>query len=300
MSFNKRLDEARKGYEKKDLKTTSQAHTPEHISKAIHDRYEEHGGGASQFLGDFVYGGLDGIITTFAVVSGVEGASLGANIILILGLANVFADGFSMAMGAFLSQRSEQEFYNKEYEREMWEVEHIPDGERAELPIRARFAAARQLRAFAVDVAIADRGLQRAVTGDAVQAGGAAPMPIGAEPGEIRRADRREAIEGVEGTIVGARGLRCARVMADALRKPKMLGPVPGGVAPCQLIAGADGLGPRPAGGVVVVIAHGLGAVEGGAAATRDETRERIIGVEVAGIEDGAPPGGLDVLDAVR
>jgi len=133
MSFNKRLDEARKGYEKKDLETTSQAHTPEHISKAIHDRYEEHGGGASQFLGDFVYGGLDGIITTFAVVSGVEGASLGANIILILGLANVFADGFSMAMGAFLSQRSEQEFYNKEYEREMWEVEHIPDGERAEL-----------------------------------------------------------------------------------------------------------------------------------------------------------------------
>ena len=80
-----------------------------------------------------VYGGLDGIVTTFAVVSGVAGAELGTSIILIMGLANLFADGFSMATGAFLSAKSEQEVYDREYQRESWEVEHFPEGERAEL-----------------------------------------------------------------------------------------------------------------------------------------------------------------------
>jgi hypothetical protein len=67
------------------------------------------------------------------VVSGVAGAELGTSVILILGLANLLADGFSMATGAYLSNKSEQEYYRKEWERESWEVEHFPDGERAEL-----------------------------------------------------------------------------------------------------------------------------------------------------------------------
>jgi VIT1/CCC1 family predicted Fe2+/Mn2+ transporter len=80
-----------------------------------------------------VYGGLDGIITTFAVVSGVAGAQLGTNVVLILGLANLLADGFSMAVGAYLSSKSEQEYYEREWQREAWEVEHFPEGERLEL-----------------------------------------------------------------------------------------------------------------------------------------------------------------------
>jgi VIT1/CCC1 family predicted Fe2+/Mn2+ transporter len=80
-----------------------------------------------------VYGGLDGIITTFAVVSGVAGAQLGTPVILILGLANLLADGFSMATGAYLSSKSEQEYYQKEWQREAWEIEHFPEGERTEL-----------------------------------------------------------------------------------------------------------------------------------------------------------------------
>ncbi|HLB46265.1 MAG TPA: VIT1/CCC1 transporter family protein, partial [Anaerolineales bacterium] len=60
-------------------------------------------------------------------------AQLGTPVILILGLANLLADGFSMATGAFPSTKSEQEYYRKEWEREAWEVEHFPDGERAEL-----------------------------------------------------------------------------------------------------------------------------------------------------------------------
>lgn len=60
-------------------------------------------------LREFVYGGMDGAVTTFAVVTGAAGANLGARTILILGFANVLADGFSMAVGSYLSEKSDQE-----------------------------------------------------------------------------------------------------------------------------------------------------------------------------------------------
>lgn len=60
-------------------------------------------------LREFVYGGMDGAVTTFAVVTGAAGANLGARTILILGFANVFADGFSMAVGSYLSEKSDQD-----------------------------------------------------------------------------------------------------------------------------------------------------------------------------------------------
>jgi len=129
MAFSKRLEEARKAYEQGNKEASALAHTP----KAITEAAEQHGGAGSQYLGEMVYGGLDGIITTFAVVSGVAGAQLGTPVILILGLANLLADGFSMATGAYLSTKSEHEYYRKEREREAYEVEHFPDGERAEL-----------------------------------------------------------------------------------------------------------------------------------------------------------------------
>lgn len=59
-----------------------------------------------RYLGDLVYGANDGIITTFAVAAGVAGASLQPRIVLVLGLANLVADGFSMAASNFLSIRS--------------------------------------------------------------------------------------------------------------------------------------------------------------------------------------------------
>jgi len=129
MSITKRLEAARKAFQRRDLAASAQAHTPDAIVQAV----EEHGGAGSQYLGEMVYGGLDGIITTFAVVSGVAGAQLGTPVILILGLANLLADGFSMATGAYLSAKSEQEYYAKEWAREAWEVEHFPEGERVEL-----------------------------------------------------------------------------------------------------------------------------------------------------------------------
>ena len=129
MSLSKRLDQARKAYLEGDTQASQAAHT----AQAIQQASEEHGGTSHQYIGDMVYGGLDGIVTTFAVVSGVAGAELGASIILIMGLANLLADGFSMAAGAYLSSKSEREYYQHEREREAWEVEHFPDGEKAEL-----------------------------------------------------------------------------------------------------------------------------------------------------------------------
>jgi VIT1/CCC1 family predicted Fe2+/Mn2+ transporter len=58
------------------------------------------------YLPDLVYGANDGIITTFAVVSGVVGASLSTRVILILGFANLVADGISMGASNYLSSRS--------------------------------------------------------------------------------------------------------------------------------------------------------------------------------------------------
>ena len=64
-------------------------------------------------LREFVYGGMDGAVTTFAIVTGAAGANFDTKVILILGLANVFADGFSMAVGAYLSEKADQQLEAK-------------------------------------------------------------------------------------------------------------------------------------------------------------------------------------------
>jgi len=63
-------------------------------------------------IGDLVFGANDGIVTTFAVVSGVTGAALNPRVIIILGLANLLADGISMGAGNYLGMRSEQEYHD--------------------------------------------------------------------------------------------------------------------------------------------------------------------------------------------
>jgi VIT1/CCC1 family predicted Fe2+/Mn2+ transporter len=65
---------------------------------------------SGRYLAEVIYGANDGIITTFAVVSGVAGAALDPSIVLILGVANLFADGFSMGMSNYLSRRSEIDY----------------------------------------------------------------------------------------------------------------------------------------------------------------------------------------------
>jgi len=83
-------------------------------------------------LREFVYGGMDGAVTTFAIVTGAAGANFSSKVILILGLANVFADGFSMAVGAYLSEKADQQL----------ESSKLPEGESAnrESPVGASVA----------------------------------------------------------------------------------------------------------------------------------------------------------------
>ncbi len=66
-----------------------------------------------KYLPEFIYGAIDGTVTTFAVVSGSLGASLSSSVILILGFANLFADGFSMAISSYLSSKSQKELMEK-------------------------------------------------------------------------------------------------------------------------------------------------------------------------------------------
>jgi VIT1/CCC1 family predicted Fe2+/Mn2+ transporter len=129
MSFSKRLEKARQAFEKRNLVATKRAHG----AKTIQEAMEEHGSAGSQFIGNMVYGGLDGIISIFAVVSGVAGATLSSGVLLILGAATLLGDGFSMGVGAYLSMRSEKEYYDRERQRELWEVENFPEGEKREL-----------------------------------------------------------------------------------------------------------------------------------------------------------------------
>ncbi|WP_049893876.1 VIT1/CCC1 transporter family protein [Salinarchaeum sp. Harcht-Bsk1] len=76
------------------------------IGKLLGDDVESSG----RYLAEVIYGANDGIVTTFAVVSGVAGAALNPSIVLILGAANLFADGFSMGMSNYLSRRSELDY----------------------------------------------------------------------------------------------------------------------------------------------------------------------------------------------
>ena len=91
------------------------------------------------YLGEFVYGGIDGCVTTFAVVAGAVGAGLDSSVILILGFANLLADGFAMSIGAYLSTRTEMANYDKHKLMEYAEVESIPESEREE--VREIYAA---------------------------------------------------------------------------------------------------------------------------------------------------------------
>ena len=82
---------------------------------------------------DFVYGATDGAVTTFAIVAGVVGASLSPSIVIILGFANLFADGFSMAMGNYLSTRSRLEYIERERNRQNKEVQDRPENKISEI-----------------------------------------------------------------------------------------------------------------------------------------------------------------------
>jgi VIT1/CCC1 family predicted Fe2+/Mn2+ transporter len=118
----------------------------------------QHGlGRSSEFLREIVYGGNDGIVTTFAVVAGFAGAgatgvaAVGGVAVLLFGLANLLADATSMALGAFLSARSQADMYRATRARELSEIHERPELERAELfeILRSKDVPEADIHAFA-------------------------------------------------------------------------------------------------------------------------------------------------------
>lgn len=104
-----------------------------------HRRQDVHGHRLGPFIQDIVYGGHDGIITTFAVVAGSAGADLSHGVVIILGFANLLADGVSMGVGAFLSKKAEADQYERLKKEELQEIADDPEVERAE--VREAYAA---------------------------------------------------------------------------------------------------------------------------------------------------------------
>ena len=96
-------------------------------SEHIHERE------CGKYIGDLVYGGNDGIVTTFAVISGATGAALSPGIIIALGVANLIADGISMGLSNYLALKSRQDYEHEERRREEHEIVAFPAEERLEV-----------------------------------------------------------------------------------------------------------------------------------------------------------------------
>lgn len=103
------------------------SHRPGDIAKRLH------AGPRVSYLRDWVYGGIDGTVTTFAIMAGVVGANLSSTIVIILGVANLLADGFSMAAGNFTGTKAERDEYDQLRRMEERHIDLAPEGEREEV-----------------------------------------------------------------------------------------------------------------------------------------------------------------------
>ena len=101
-----------------------------HEQRDISEEHHQESGG---LLKPMIFGGLDGILTSFAIVAGAAGGNLSTNVVLILGFSNIFADALAMGVGEFLSSKAENEWILSERKREEWEFENFPDGEIKEM-----------------------------------------------------------------------------------------------------------------------------------------------------------------------
>lgn len=102
-------------------------HTPEAI------RYRLGRGPVQGYLRDWVYGGIDGGVTTFAIVAGAAGANMSVRVALILGFANLLADGLSMAAGNYSATKAELDEGERLREVERKHIALVPEGEREEM-----------------------------------------------------------------------------------------------------------------------------------------------------------------------
>ena len=102
-----------------------------HSREEIEQRLARDTGG--NYLRDWIYGGIDGTITTFAIVAGVVGADMSGTVVLVLGLANLIADGFAMGAGNYSATKAEVDDYRRLLAIERKHIAVEPDGEREEI-----------------------------------------------------------------------------------------------------------------------------------------------------------------------
>jgi len=102
----------------------------QHTASAVRARLQ---GTSHSYLRDVIYGAIDGIVTTFAVVAGAAGAGLEDRVVIILGVANLIADGFSMSVSNLLGSRAAQQQLERARADEREQIELFPEGEREEI-----------------------------------------------------------------------------------------------------------------------------------------------------------------------
>mmetsp|Transcript_3465 Transcript_3465/g.3277 ORF Transcript_3465/g.3277 Transcript_3465/m.3277 type:complete len:280 (-) Transcript_3465:215-1054(-) len=119
---------ARKAYDCEDTEASRQFHDTR-ATKESEETHQTEGG----LLKPLIFGGLDGILTSFAIVAGAAGGTLPTGVVLILGFSNIFADALSMGVGEFLSSKAKNEWILSERKREAWEMDNYPEGEILEM-----------------------------------------------------------------------------------------------------------------------------------------------------------------------
>lgn len=122
----KSCDAARAAFRKGDIEASRQEHM-----KPMH--CESHSSSASEYIKSVIFGGLDGIMTTFAIIAAAAGSNGNYATVLIFGFSNVIADGFSMGFGEYVSGEAERDNAVAERRREEWEVENSLDLELDEM-----------------------------------------------------------------------------------------------------------------------------------------------------------------------
>jgi len=120
---------ARKAFEGSDPEASRKYHDDKKNVVKDEEWHQSEGG----LLKPVIFGGMDGILTSFAIVAGAAGGGLSPQVVLVLGFSNIFADALSMGVGEFLSSKAENEWILSERQREEWEMDNYPEGEVSEM-----------------------------------------------------------------------------------------------------------------------------------------------------------------------
>lgn len=123
---SQRIEGARAAYRQNDVEASRLIH-----SRFVHE--EAHLGTQSELLKVIVFGGLDGIVTIFSLVSGCVAAKFTTIQMFTICMGSLLADAFAMSVGEYVSSKAEDEYVMSEYKREKWEVENCPEEEVSEM-----------------------------------------------------------------------------------------------------------------------------------------------------------------------